>query len=84
NKTKNVFDFYREGKLFSYVITVCDQASAERCPIFAGITRRLHWSFEDPASFTGTEEEKLRKTITVRDFIKTKIEKWLEELNKAA
>jgi arsenate reductase len=82
NKTKSVFDFYREGKLFSYVITVCDQASSERCPIFPGITRRLHWSFEDPSSFSGSEEDKLKKTIAVRDSIKRKIKEWLEEIDK--
>ena len=82
NKTKSVFDFYREGKLFSYVITVCDQASSERCPIFPGITRRLHWSFEDPSSFSGSEEEKLIKTIAVLDSIKRKIKEWLKEIDR--
>ena len=51
NQTKGVFDYLKAGTMFAYVITVCDGASAERCPIFAGVTRRLHWSFNDLSSF---------------------------------
>ena len=47
NKTKDVFDFVKRGEIFGYVITVCDGANAERCPIFSGVTKRLHWSFPD-------------------------------------
>jgi len=82
NKTKSVFDFYKNGELFSYVITVCDQASAEMCPIFPGLVKKLHWSFADPASFTGAHEEKLVQTRAVRDAIKEKVEEWLRELAK--
>jgi arsenate reductase len=51
NQTKSVFDFFKQGRLYHFVITVCDAASSERCPIFPGLTKRLGWSFEDPASF---------------------------------
>ena len=79
-QTKGVFDYVKSGKLFAYVITVCDEASAERCPIFPGITRRLHWSFPDPSSVPGTHEEKLAKAREVRDLIKKKIEHWCGEV----
>ena len=59
----------RAAGAFEYVISVCDEASAERCPIFPGVTTRLNWSFADPSAFTGTEAERLGKTITVRDEI---------------
>ncbi len=42
NETKAVFDMVKSGKSFAYVITVCDEASAERRPIFPGVTSRLH------------------------------------------
>ncbi len=47
----------KEGKLFSYVITVCDEGNAQKCPVFPGISSRIHWSFEDPSGFVGTNEE---------------------------
>jgi arsenate reductase len=84
NKTKGVFDYIKAGTMFAYVITVCDEASAERCPIFPGVTKRLHWSFPDPSGFQGTPEEKLAGTRTVRDTIKAKIESWCAEVCSAA
>jgi arsenate reductase len=59
------------------VITVCEESQAGKCPVFPGAAQRLHWSFDDPASFQGTEEEKLKKTSKVRDEIRQKIAEWL-------
>ncbi|MBA4394490.1 MAG: arsenate reductase ArsC [Desulfobacca sp.] len=80
NKTKSAFDLFKEGRLYTHVITVCDETSAEQCPFFPGITTRLHWSFADPSGFTGTYEEKLEKTRKVREAIREKIEAWLKEM----
>lgn len=82
NQTKSVFDFFKQGRLFHFVIAVCDGASAERCPIFPGLTKRLGWSFEDPSSFTGTHEEKLAKTRLVRDSIKSEVENFIKNYNQ--
>ena len=79
NQTKSAFDLFKNGRMFQYVITVCDAASAERCPLFPGVTKRLGWSFEDPASFTGTHEEKLARTRIVRDKIKLTVENFINE-----
>jgi arsenate reductase (thioredoxin) len=65
---------------FGYVITVCAQAES-RCPIFPGASIRLHWPFEDPAAFQGTEEQKLNKFREIRDQIRLQIESWLRELS---
>jgi arsenate reductase len=80
NQTKAVFDFIKSGEIFAYVITVCDETSAERCPVFPGVTTRLHWSFPDPSKFQGSHEEKLAQTREVRDTIKAKVENWCAEV----
>ncbi len=77
NKTKSVMEFYKQGKLYDYVITVCSGADSERCPIFPGNAVKLHWPFDDPASFKGSWEERLSRTRVVRDAIKQKIEEWV-------
>ena len=65
---------------FRYVITLCDHAES-RCPIFPGASIRLHWPFEDPAVFQGTEEQKLNKFREIRDQIRARIESWSRELS---
>lgn len=77
NQTKDVFFMFTRGDKFSYVITVCDGASAERCPIFPGITQRLHWSFADPSALQGTWEEKLAATRQIRDEIRAHVEHFI-------
>src|SRR5580765_3552833 len=62
NQTKAVSDMLQSGKSFAYAITVCDETSAERCPIFPGDTTRLHCGFPDPSALQGTHEEKLART----------------------
>jgi arsenate reductase len=79
NPLQSVFELFKSGKRFQYVISVCDEASAERCPIFPGVTTRLNWGFDDPSSFTGTDQERLARTIQVRDQIREKIRRWVDE-----
>lgn len=71
--TNDVFDYLKQGKRYDYVVTVCDETAGERCPFFPGTSVRLHWGFEDPSSFGGTENETLNRTRHVRDLIKNKI-----------
>jgi arsenate reductase len=78
-KAQKVFDLYKDGRLFSYVITVCDETAAERCPTFPGLVTRLHWSFEDPAGFAGTWEERLEKTRRVREAIRSTVATWYND-----
>lgn len=72
--TREAFALMQQGRRFDWVITVCDEASAERCPIFPGDGQRLHWNFPDPSKLTGTHEEKLARVREIRDAIRTKIE----------
>lgn len=78
NRTKSVFDMARSGHLFSHVIAVCDAASAERCPVFTGIARRLQWSFPDPSQLAGTREERLEGVRQIRDAIQRQIRDWCD------
>ena len=83
-RSDSVFDFFRQGRLYDYVITVCDDTAAGQCPVFPGVTKRLHWPFTDPESLTGTHEEKLAALREIRDRIKAKISDWLAAIKKTA
>jgi arsenate reductase len=76
NETRAVFDVFKSGQLFACVITVCDESEAAGCPIFPGVTERLHWSFPDPSKLTGSYEERLEGTRRIRDEIGKRIEAW--------
>lgn len=80
NKTQAVFDVFTSGQLFAYVITVCAESEAAGCPIFPGVTTRLHWSFPDPSKLTGSYEERLEGTREIRDQIGDRIEAWCNEV----
>ncbi|MEP6669131.1 MAG: arsenate reductase ArsC [Chthoniobacter sp.] len=82
--TQRVFDVWKSSKVFAYVITVCDEVSAERCPIFPGVTQCLHWSFPDPSAVIGSGETKLAEARRVRDLIKAKIGTWCAEICEVA
>ena len=66
HRSKSVDEFL--GQEFDYVITVCDNAN-EQCPTVPGKTRRLHWSFEDPAAVEGDHNVRLNGFRSVRDQI---------------
>ncbi len=77
-KSKGI-DTYLGKVLFQYLITVCDDAE-KNCPtVWPGVNKRMHWSFEDPSVFQGTDEEKLAKFRYVRDQIDQKVKAWIAE-----
>jgi arsenate reductase len=69
------------GKIhFGYLITMCEKAE-EQCPTtFPGVGQRLRWSFEDPAAFVGSEDEKLAKFRDGRDQIEQQVKTWLAKV----
>ena len=69
-ETRSVFDLFKAGEKYDIVVTVCDKEAAERCPIFPGLSEKLHWPFPDPSGFTGTDEQRMSRTREVRDLIK--------------
>jgi arsenate reductase len=82
--TQGVFDLFKKGKLYNAVITVCDEASAEQCPIFPGRVKRLGWSFNDPSSFKGSPDEILEQTRVVRNEIEIAIQDFIRDASKVS
>jgi arsenate reductase len=81
-ESRAVFDLFRAGRRFDYVITVCDEASAEQCPIFPGVCERVHWTFPDPSAASGTRDERLAQVVEIRDMIRRQIETWLSDMRQ--
>jgi arsenate reductase len=75
HRSKSVDEFQEQE--FDYVITVCDNAN-EQCPVFPGKTRRIHWSFEDPAAAQGDESTRLTVFRRVRDEISLRLEEFIQ------
>lgn len=76
-KGNSIFEFFKEGRLYDYVVYVCASEDEDKCPVFPGVRRSLHWPFPDPSKLQGTDEEKLSQVRRIRDRIKSKIEEWI-------
>lgn len=63
------------GQDFDLVVTVCDAAAAESCPVFLGKYEKLHWSTPDPAAVTGNEKDINAAFDEAFNMLKTRIEK---------
>jgi arsenate reductase len=79
-KGNSLFEFFKQGRLYDYVIYVCDKETEDRCPVFPGVRRTQNWPFPDPAKLEGTHEEKLAGARKIRDAIRSRIETWIKEL----
>jgi len=79
NQTKEVFDFFKQGKTYTYVIKVCDEMNGQKCPIFPGALKDIYWNIEDPSVFTGTKEEILARVRVVRDEILDKVQNFIKD-----
>lgn len=74
NPTKSVFDLFNAKKVYQVVVSVCSKEAAERCPIFPGLSKKLHWPFADPSTFKGSDEEIMARVRQVRDQIESAVE----------
>ena len=74
---KKAQDYVDRGEHFDYVVTVCDESNAERCPMFPGKHVRMHWGFPDPSALTGTDNEKLAGIRPIRDAIAAKVKEFI-------
>ena len=75
-QTQSVFDLHKAGRTFDVVVTVCSPEAAERCPLFPGMSERLHWPFPDPSTFTGTDDEIMVEVRKVRDMIEDAVKEF--------
>lgn len=76
NRTKSVEEMVATGREFDRVVTVCDEASAERCPVVPGAGIREHWGFPDPSASAGSTEDRLDQVRAVRDAIRRRVVEW--------
>lgn len=80
--TVDVFDLFKSGEQFDYVITVCSKEAEARCPIFPGRVVRRNWSFPDPSAFTGSDEAVRAQVVEVRDAIVKNLEEFIAEYQR--
>jgi arsenate reductase len=73
NKTDSVFDFYKQGRKYNYIVKVCDVGHGQKCPIFPLTLKVFDWDLPDPSEFQGSEEEKLDRIRKLRDEIKERV-----------
>jgi arsenate reductase (thioredoxin) len=73
-RSKSWDEFEATGApLMDFVITVCDNAAGEVCPIWPGHPIRAHWGIEDPAPVDGTHIDKLAAFATAFRYLKNRI-----------
>lgn len=73
--SKNWDEFAKPGApIMDFVLTVCDNAAGEVCPVRPGQPMTAHWGVEDPGEFHGTDEEKSREFLRVANILKRRIE----------
>ena len=78
-KTQDVFALLKQGRFYNFVIAVCSKEAADRCPIFPGRAARLVWSYPDPSTFTGSDEEIMSRVREVRDAIRERVRQFSQD-----
>lgn len=77
-RSKSWDEFARpDAPQMDMVITVCDNAAGELCPIWPGAPISGHWGFEDPAAAEGGDEDKRAAFARIRGQIQHCIERFI-------
>jgi arsenate reductase (thioredoxin) len=84
NTTKSTFDMLKKGTRYTYVVTVCDEASGQRCPFFPGVLKTFHWNIEDPSALKGDYDVILPELLKIRDEVKTRVKQFILEFEAYA
>lgn len=79
HRSQSVQELHQAGRSYDYIITLCSDFGGHRIPDFPGATL-LHWSFEEPSTFNGSQQEKLFRTRKVRGQIQVATTNWVKEL----
>ncbi|MDM7860427.1 arsenate reductase ArsC [Alteromonas sp. ASW11-36] len=64
------------------VVTVCDSAAGESCPVWFGKSVRVHWGLADPSKLEGSDAEKAAAFKACMDSIRQRVELLLPLANK--
>lgn len=78
-QTQRVYDLVKAQSFYGYVITVCNRAKENDCPIFPGMPKRIPRDLENPEDYTGSYEEKLNNIKALKEEIKALITEFIEE-----
>ena len=77
-RSKGWEEFAAEGAPpIDLVVTVCDNAAGEVCPVWPGKPLRAHWGVADPAAVTGSEDERRAAFRQAAAALKQRIERYL-------
>lgn len=76
NLRSKSWDEFAAARL-DFVITVCDQAAGEACPLWPGNPARAHWSIPDPAAASGSDEEKRKAFAGAFADVRARIDRFI-------
>jgi arsenate reductase (thioredoxin) len=73
-RSKSWDEFAAPGApVMDFVLTVCDSAAGEACPVWPGHPSIAHWSLDDPAAVEGSDVDRAKAFVRAFQFLKSRI-----------